>query len=145
MLIGDSTVKNGSGKGITTSGAGAVSLNSSSTAPASRSRITHWEEEQPYLHTEGLWDKVYLAAAKELYSYPVWTQRRRAPHRGRARASLKGTGDESEIVVMERTAHRKRYTPTVIISAATSVRPKTGEQSRWCFHIHLATAGKATR
>ncbi len=146
MLIGDSTVKNGMAREITTSGVGQFLEQFFDTTRITVENHALGGRSSRTFITEGLWDKVLPGIRKGDYLFIQFGHNDGGPlNRGRARASLKGTGDESEIGVWRETAHRRRYTPTVIISADISVRPKTGEQSRWYFHIHLATAGKATR
>ncbi len=105
FVIGDSTVKNGQGKGD-----GGMwgwgdffnyffdlsRISVENHALGGRSSRT--------FYTEGLWNKILPGIKKGDYLFIEFGHNDGGPlNTGRARASLKGTGEESETVIMERT------------------------------------------
>jgi rhamnogalacturonyl hydrolase YesR/lysophospholipase L1-like esterase len=104
MLIGDSTVKNGSGKGDNDQWGWGSFFEQffDSTRISVENHALGGRSSRTFI-TEGLWDKVLPGIRKGDYLFIQFGHNDGGPlNRGRARASLKGTGDESEIVVMER-------------------------------------------
>lgn len=104
MLIGDSTVKNGSGRGDNDQwGWGSFFEQFFDTTRITVENHALGGRSSRTFITEGLWDKVLSGIRKGDYLMIQFGHNDGGPlNRGRARASLKGTGDESEIVVMER-------------------------------------------
>ncbi len=105
FLIGDSTVKNGKGKGD----GGQWGWGSFFERFFDTSRITVENHalggrSSRTFFTEGLWDKVLPGLKKGDYLFMQFGHNDGGPlNTGRARASLKGTGEESETVIMEST------------------------------------------
>lgn len=104
FIIGDSTGKTGSGKGEN----GQWGWGSFFEHFFDSSRITvenhalGGRSSRTFI-TEGLWDKVLHGLRKGDYLFVQFGHNDGGPlNTGRARASLKGTGDESETVIMER-------------------------------------------
>nr|WP_320060160.1 GDSL-type esterase/lipase family protein [uncultured Bacteroides sp.] len=105
FLIGDSTVKNGKGEGdgdmwgwgdFFDSFFDRSRISVENHALGGRSSRTFF--------TEGLWDKVLPGIKKGDYLFVQFGHNDGGPlNTGRARASLKGIGEESETVIMERT------------------------------------------
>lgn len=104
FVIGDSTMKNGSGKGDGGQwGWGNFfewffdtdRISVENRALGGRSSRTYY--------TEGLWDKTLAGIKKGDYLFVQFGHNDGGPlNTGRARASLKGIGDESQTVIMER-------------------------------------------
>lgn len=104
FLIGDSTMKNGRGKGDNGQwGWGSFfewffdldRISIENHALGGRSSRT--------FYTEGLWNKVLSGIKKGDYLFIQFGHNDGGPlNTGRARASLKGTGEESQMVIMER-------------------------------------------
>lgn len=104
FLIGDSTVKNGRGEGDNGQwGWGSFFEQFFDTTRVSVENHALGGRSSRTFITEGLWDKVLSGISEGDYLFIQFGHNDGGPlNRGRARASLKGTGNESEIVVMER-------------------------------------------
>lgn len=104
FLIGDSTVKNGRGKGDGGQwGWGSFFDRFFDTSRISVENHALGGRSSRSFFTEGLWDKVLPGLKKEDYLFIQFGHNDGGPlNTGRARASLKGTGDEFETVIMER-------------------------------------------
>lgn len=103
LLIGDSTVKNGRGKGDNDQwGWGSFFEQFFDTTRITVENHALGGRSSRTFITEGLWNKVLPGIQEGDYLFIQFGHNDGGPlNRGRARASLKGTGDESEIVVME--------------------------------------------
>jgi len=104
FLIGDSTVKNGKGKGDGGQwGWGSFFDRFFDTDCISIENHALGGRSSRTFYTEGLWDKVLPGIRKGDYLFIQFGHNDGGPlNTGRARASLTGTGDESETVIMER-------------------------------------------
>ncbi|RNC65960.1 rhamnogalacturonan acetylesterase [Proteiniphilum sp. X52] len=104
MLIGDSTMKNGRGKGDDGQwGWGSFFEQFFDTTRISVENHALGGRSSRTFYTEGLWDKVLPGLQKGDYLFIQFGHNDGGPlNTGRARASLKGIGDESQTVVMER-------------------------------------------
>lgn len=104
FLIGDSTVKNGRGKGDGDMwGWGSFFEEFFDASRISVENHALGGRSSRTFYTEGLWDKVLPGIRKGDYLFIQFGHNDGGPlNTGRARASLKGTGEESETVIMER-------------------------------------------
>jgi len=104
MLIGDSTMKNGRGKGDSGQwGWGSFFEQFFDTTRISVENHALGGRSSRTFYTEGLWDKVLPGIQKGDYLFIQFGHNDGGPlNTGRARASLKGTGNESQTVIMER-------------------------------------------
>ena len=104
FLIGDSTVKNGKGNGDGGQwGWGSYFEQFFDTTRISVENHALGGRSSRTFYTEGLWNKVLPGIKKGDYLLIQFGHNDGGPlNTGRARASLKGTGDESETVIMER-------------------------------------------
>lgn len=104
FLIGDSTVKNGRGKGDNDQwGWGSFFERFFDTSRITVENHSLGGRSSRSFFTEGLWDKVLPGLKKGDYLFIQFGHNDGGPlNTGRARASLKGVGDESETVIMER-------------------------------------------
>lgn len=104
FLIGDSTVKNGRGTGDGGQwGWGSFFDRFFDTSRISIENHALGGRSSRSFFTEGLWDKVLPGLKKGDYLFIQFGHNDGGPlNTGRARASLKGTGEESETVIMER-------------------------------------------
>ncbi|SDZ99064.1 Rhamnogalacturonyl hydrolase YesR [Porphyromonadaceae bacterium KH3R12] len=104
MLIGDSTMKNGRGKGENGQwGWGSFFEQFFDTTRISVENHALGGRSSRTFYTEGLWDKVLPGIQKGDYLFIQFGHNDGGPlNTGRARASLKGIGDESQTVIMER-------------------------------------------
>ena len=111
FLIGDSTVKNGRGEGDNGQwGWGSFFEQFFDTTRVSVENHALGGRSSRTFITEGLWDKVLSGIREGDYLFIQFGHNDGGPlNRGRARASLKGTGNESEIVVMEEMADKKKF------------------------------------
>lgn len=105
FLIGDSTVKNGRGKGDNDEwGWGSFFEQFFDTTRISVENHALGGRSSRTFFTEGLWDKVLSGIKKGDYLFIQFGHNDGGPlNMGRARASLKGSGNESETVIMEST------------------------------------------
>ena len=113
MLIGDSTVKNGSGKGDNDQwGWGTFFEQFFDTTRISVENHALGGRSSRTFITEGLWEKVLRGIHEGDYLFIQFGHNDGGPlNTGRARASLKGTGDESQWVIMERNGgHEEVFT-----------------------------------
>lgn len=104
-LIGDSTVKNGSGLGQSGMWGWGAFLpdHFDTTRVRIQNRALGGRSSRTFL-TEGLWEKVLVALKPGDYVLMQFGHNDGGPlNTGRARASLKGTGDEAQEAVMEAT------------------------------------------
>lgn len=104
FLIGDSTVKNGKGKGDGGQwGWGSFFAQFFDTTKVSVENHALGGRSSRTFLTEGLWNKVLPAIRKGDYLFIQFGHNDGGPlNTGRARASLKGTGEESQVVIMEK-------------------------------------------
>lgn len=104
FLIGDSTVKNGRGDGVGGQwGWGSFFDQFFDTSKISVENHALGGRSSRTFYTEGLWDKVLLGIKKGDYLFIQFGHNEGGPfNTGRARASIKGIGDESQVVIMER-------------------------------------------
>ncbi len=104
FLIGDSTVKNGKGKGDGGQwGWGSFFAQFFDTTKVSVENHALGGRSSRTFLTEGLWNKVLPGIRKGDYLFIQFGHNDGGPlNTGRARASLKGTGEESQIVIMEK-------------------------------------------
>lgn len=104
MLIGDSTMKNGRGKGDSGQwGWGSFFEQFFDTTRISVENHALGGRSSRTFYTEGLWDKVLPGIQKGDYLFIQFGHNDGGPlNTGRARASLKGSGNESQTVIMER-------------------------------------------
>jgi lysophospholipase L1-like esterase len=104
LLIGDSTVKNGKGKGDGGQwGWGSFFEQFFDTTRISVENHALGGRSSRTFLTEGLWGKVLSGIEKGDYLLIQFGHNDGGPlNTGRARASLKGTGNESQVVIMER-------------------------------------------
>ena len=106
-------MKNGTGKGDNGQWGWDHSLNSFLTPHASlfENHALGGRSSRTFI-TEGLWDKVLRGIREGDYLFIQFGHNDGGPlHTGRARASLKGTGDESQWVIMERNGgHEEVFT-----------------------------------
>ena len=113
FLIGDSTVKNGSGKGDNDQwGWGSFFEQFFDTTRVTVENHALGGRSSRTFITEGLWDKVLRGIREGDYLFIQFGHNDGGPlHTGRARASLKGIGDESQWVIMERNGgHEEVFT-----------------------------------
>ncbi len=113
FLIGDSTMKNGTGKGDNGQwGWGAFFEQFFDTTRITVENHALGGRSSRTFITEGLWDKVLHGIREGDYLFIQFGHNDGGPlHTGRARASLKGTGDESQWVIMERNSgHEEVFT-----------------------------------
>lgn len=113
MLIGDSTVKNGRGEGDNDQwGWGSFFEQFFDTTRVSVENHALGGRSSRTFITEGLWDNVLSGIQEGDYLFIQFGHNDGGPlNTGRARASLKGTGDESRWVIMERNgAHEEVFT-----------------------------------
>ena len=105
FLIGDSTVKNGTGEGDNGQwGWGSFFENYFQTDKTTVENHALGGRSSRTFITEGLWENVYNEIRKGDYLLIQFGHNDGGPlNTGRARASLKGTGDESETVIMAAT------------------------------------------
>jgi rhamnogalacturonyl hydrolase YesR/lysophospholipase L1-like esterase len=105
MLIGDSTVKNGRGKGDNDQwGWGSFFEQFFDTTRVSVENHALGGRSSRTFITEGLWDNVLPGLQEGDYLFIQFGHNDGGPlNTGRARASLKGTGNESQTVIMEST------------------------------------------
>lgn len=105
FLIGDSTVKNGRGDGNNGQwGWGSFFEQFFDTTRISVENHALGGRSSRTFYTEGLWDKLLPAIRQGDYVLIQFGHNDGGPlNTGRARASLKGTGNESETVIMEQT------------------------------------------
>ena len=104
FIIGDSTAKNGRGKGDGGQwGWGSFFEQFFDTTKITVENHALGGRSSRTFYTEGLWDKVLPGLKKGDYLFIQFGHNDGGPlNTGRARASLKGTGEESETVIMER-------------------------------------------
>lgn len=104
FMIGDSTMKNGSGKGENGQwGWGSFFEQFFDTTRVSVENHALGGRSSRTFYTEGLWDKVLPGIRKGDYLFVQFGHNDGGPmNTGRARASLKGIGKESQTVIMER-------------------------------------------
>lgn len=104
FLIGDSTVKNGRGKGDNGQwGWGSFFQQFFDSTRISVENHALGGRSSRTFFTEGLWDKVLPGIQQGDFLFIQFGHNDGGPlNTGRARASLKGVGEESEVVVMER-------------------------------------------
>lgn len=104
FMIGDSTMKNGSGKGDNGQwGWGSFFEQYFDTTRISVENHALGGRSSRTFYTEGLWDKVLPGIKKGDYLFVQFGHNDGGSlNTGRARASLKGIGNESETVIMER-------------------------------------------
>ncbi len=104
LLIGDSTVKNGKGEGDGGQwGWGSFFDQYFDTNRISIENHALGGRSSRTFYTEGLWSKVLPGIKKGDYLFIQFGHNDGGPlNTGRARASLKGTGEESETVIMEK-------------------------------------------
>ena len=104
LLIGDSTVKCGQGKGENNMwGWGSFFENYFNTDNITVENWALGGRSSRTYQTEGLWQKVLAGIKPGDYLFIDFGHNDGGPlNTGRARASLKGTGDESQTVIMER-------------------------------------------
>lgn len=104
FMIGDSTMKNGSGKGDNGQwGWGSFFEQYFDTTRISVENHALGGRSSRTFYTEGLWDKVLPGIKEGDYLFIQFGHNDGGSlNTGRARASLKGTGNESETVIMER-------------------------------------------
>jgi rhamnogalacturonyl hydrolase YesR/lysophospholipase L1-like esterase len=104
MLIGDSTMKNGRGKGDNGQwGWGSFFEQFFDTTRISVENHALGGRSSRTFYTEGLWSKVLSGIQKDDYLFIQFGHNDGGPlNIGRARASLRGIGDESQTVIMER-------------------------------------------
>ncbi|MBF0649948.1 glycoside hydrolase family 88 protein [Dysgonomonas sp. GY75] len=104
FLIGDSTVKNGRGKGDGGQwGWGSFFQQFFDTTRISVENHALGGRSSRTFFTEDLWNKVLPGIRKGDYLFIQFGHNDGGPlNTGRARASLNGTGDESQVVIMER-------------------------------------------
>ncbi len=104
FMIGDSTMKNGSGKGDNGQwGWGSFFEQYFDTTRISVENHALGGRSSRTFYTEGLWDKVLPGIKEGDYLFVQFGHNDGGSlNTGRARASLKGIGNESEIVIMER-------------------------------------------
>ena len=104
FLIGDSTVKNGKGEGDGDQwGWGSLFSKLFDTEKISVENHALGGRSSRTFYTEGLWDKTLGGIKKGDYLFIQFGHNDGGPlNTGRARASLKGIGNESEKVIMER-------------------------------------------
>lgn len=104
FLIGDSTVKNGRGKGDNGQwGWGSFFEQFFDTTRISIENHALGGRSSRTYFTEGLWNKVLPGIQKGDYVFMQFGHNDGGPlNMGRARASLKGVGEESETVIMEK-------------------------------------------
>ena len=104
FIIGDSTAKNGRGKGDGDQwGWGSFFEQFFDTLKISVENHALGGRSSRTFHTEGLWDKVLPGLKKGDYIFIQFGHNDGGSlNTGRARASLKGVGSESETVIMER-------------------------------------------
>lgn len=104
FLIGDSTVKNGKGMGDNEQwGWGSFFEQFFDTTQVSIENHALGGRSSRTFYTEGLWYKVLPGIKKGDYLFIQFGHNDGGPlNIGRARASLKGIGNESEVVIMER-------------------------------------------
>ena len=113
FLVGDSTMKNGTGKGDNGQwGWGAFFEQFFDTTRITVENHALGGRSSRTFITEGLWDKVLHGIREGDYLFIQFGHNDGGPlHTGRARASLKGTGDESQWVIMERNGgHEEVFT-----------------------------------
>ena len=113
FLIGDSTMKNGTGKGDNGQwGWGAFFEQFFDTTRITVENHALGGRSSRTFIAEGLWDKVLHGIREGDYLFIQFGHNDGGPlHTGRARASLKGTGDESQWVIMERNSgHEEVFT-----------------------------------
>lgn len=105
FLIGDSTMKNGRGKGDNDQwGWGSFFEQFFDTTRITVENHALGGRSSRTFYTEGLWDKVISGIRKGDYLFIQFGHNDGGPmNTGRARASIKGTGDESQTVIMEKT------------------------------------------
>ena len=105
FVIGDSTAKNGRGKGDGGQWGWASFIEQFfDTTKISVENHALGGRSSRTFYTEGLWDKVLPGIKKGDYLFIQFGHNDGGPlNTGRARASLKGTGENSEAVIMERT------------------------------------------
>lgn len=105
FVIGDSTAKNGRGKGDGGQWGWASFFEQFfDTSKISVENHALGGRSSRTFYTEGLWNKVLPGLKKGDYLFIQFGHNDGGPlNTGRARASLKGTGTESEVVIMERT------------------------------------------
>lgn len=105
MLIGDSTMKNGQGKGDNGQwGWGSFFEQFFDTTRISVENHALGGRSSRTFYTEGLWSKVLSGIQKGDYLFIQFGHNDGGPlNTGRARASLKGVGNESQTVIMEKT------------------------------------------
>jgi rhamnogalacturonyl hydrolase YesR/lysophospholipase L1-like esterase len=105
FLIGDSTMKNGTGKGDNGQwGWGSFFEQYFDTTRITVENHALGGRSSRTFYTEGLWDKVLPGIRKGDYVFIQFGHNDGGPlNTGRARASLKGIGNESQTVIMERT------------------------------------------
>lgn len=103
-MIGDSTMKNGKGKGDGGQwGWGSFFGRFFDTTRISVENHALGGRSSRTFYTEGLWDRVLAGIRKGDYLFVQFGHNDGGPlNTGRARASLKGTGNESQTVIMER-------------------------------------------
>ncbi len=104
FIIGDSTGKTGGGKGETGQwGWGSFLECFFDTTRISIENHARGGRSSRTFYTEGLWEQVYNGLQKGDYLFVQFGHNDGGPlNTGRARASLSGTGNESETVIMER-------------------------------------------
>ncbi|MDD3787664.1 MAG: rhamnogalacturonan acetylesterase [Petrimonas sp.] len=105
FTIGDSTVKNGRGKGDGGQwGWGSFFEQFFDTTRITVENHALGGRSSRTFYTEGLWDKVLHGIKKGDYLFIQFGHNDGGPfNTGRARASIKGTGEESETFIMEKT------------------------------------------
>ncbi|WP_255489427.1 rhamnogalacturonan acetylesterase [Dysgonomonas sp. 216] len=105
FLIGDSTVKNGRGDGSNGQwGWGSFFQQFIDSTRITVENFALGGRSSRSFFTEGLWDKVRPGLKKGDYVFMQFGHNDGGPlNTGRARASLKGVGNESQTVIMERT------------------------------------------